>query len=113
MGLKKYKRHSAVARSRKQWAYVRHEAKKRDGFKCLECGSRHRLEVHHIESVRVAPLKAYELSNLATLCGRCHARVTRIEIGLGTVNPAREAWKSLVNEMTSPSISKELQCSNQ
>lgn len=110
---KRYHRHSAVARSRKQWAYVRHEAKRRDGFRCVQCGARGRLEVDHIMPVRTHPLLAYELSNLQTLCPADHARKTRIEIGLGTVDPARDAWRRLVNETTNPSNRKELQCSNQ
>ena len=43
----------------------------RDGWACLKCGKRARLECHHIK-----PLKdggsLYEHSNLETLCRSCH-----------------------------------------
>lgn len=105
--MKRYHRHSAVTIARRQWKSVRHLALKRDGFKCSECGRRGRLECHHIESVRKAPLKAYDLANIAVLCVACHARHTRLEIGLGKENPARDAWRELVHEMSNPSIEKE------
>ncbi len=106
---KRYRRHSAVVIARKQWKGVRHAALKRDGFKCTECGRRGRLECHHVKPVRTHPLLAYELSNIAVLCVACHARHTRLEVGMGTENPAREAWRGLVNELQSPSTRKELQ----
>ena len=106
--MKRYHRYSAVVRARKQWKAVRHAALKRDAFKCTECGGRGRLECHHVKPVRTHPLLAYELSNVVTLCVACHARHTRIEVGMGEENPAREAWKALVRELSKPSR-KELQ----
>lgn len=93
---KEYKRHSERVTRSRRWKALRMQALERDGWQCVQCGERRRLEVDHIEPVRDAPEKAFDLRNLQCLCGRCHARKTRIEIGLGRPDPAREAWKQLV-----------------
>jgi 5-methylcytosine-specific restriction endonuclease McrA len=99
MGLKRYDRHSAAVLRSPRWPALRLAAKRRDGFRCVQCGARDRLEVDHIEPVRRAPERAFDLTNLQSLCVACHARKTRIEIGLGETDPRREAWKQLVKEM--------------
>ena len=44
----------------------------RDGHRCMECGStKSRLEVHHITPIKAGG--ADTISNLITLCPRCHA----------------------------------------
>lgn len=108
MGLRnEYKRHSARVTRSSRWKALRMQALDRDGWQCVQCGARHRLEVDHIEPVRNRPDLSFALSNLQCLCGRCHARKTRIEIGLGRSDPARDAWKSLVRETgQSPSPTK-------
>lgn len=47
---------------------------KRDGHKCQmpDCGSRKRLNVHHIHPWSKASLMRYETYNLITLCRKCH-----------------------------------------
>lgn len=45
---------------------------KRDGYKCVICGSRDNLHVHHIVPVSVRP--DHSEHNLITLCIRCHDR---------------------------------------
>lgn len=97
MGLmRNHMRHSARVTRTARWKALRLEAVRRDGWQCVQCPERRRLEVDHILSVRTHPARAFDLSNLQTLCGRCHARKTRIEIGLGRPDPARAAWKRLV-----------------
>ena len=96
MGVKRYG--SAVYRS-PRWKAVRQEAKRRDGWQCVKCEARGRLEVDHIKPVRTHPELAFDLANLQTLCVPCHSRKTRIEIGLGEPNPARDAWRQLVADM--------------
>lgn len=99
MGLKDHKRHSARVTRGPRWKALRMQALDRDDWQCVQCGERRRLEIDHIEAVRHRPDLSYTLSNLQTLCGRCHARKTRIEIGLGRPDPKREAWKSLLRDM--------------
>lgn len=97
MGLKDYQRHSAAIIRDKRWPALRLAAKRRDGFKCVRCGSRGRLEVDHIKPVREAPDLAFDLTNLQTLCVRCHSRKTKSEVGFGPeVDPRRQAWRELL-----------------
>jgi 5-methylcytosine-specific restriction endonuclease McrA len=100
MGLKRYDRYSAAIIRTPRWKALRQQAKRRDGFKCVQCGASGDLEVDHIKPVRTHPELAYELGNLQTLCVRCHSRKTRIEIGLGEVDPKRQAWRDLVHELS-------------
>ena len=98
MGLKDYKRHSARITRTARWKALRQEALRRDGWCCVRCPERRRLEVDHILPVKTHPELAFALSNLQCLCGPCHSRKTRIEIGLGRPDPKRDAWKKLVRE---------------
>ena len=74
-------------------------ALERDGWACVQCGERRGLEVDHVQPVKTHPELSFSLGNLQCLCGKCHSRKTRIEIGLGQLNPKREAWKKLVNDL--------------
>lgn len=114
MGLR-YDRHGAAVYRSRRWPALRTQAKRRDGFRCVSCGAVGRLEVDHIKPVRSHPELSFELTNLQSLCGSCHARKTRIEIGLDPLNPARQAWRSAVQELRrKPSQhSKEQPCWNQ
>ncbi|PRY86774.1 HNH endonuclease [Donghicola tyrosinivorans] len=100
MGLiKEYKRHSARVTRSARWKSLRLQALERDDWKCVQCGERRRLEVDHIKPVRTHPELSFSLANLQCLCGPCHSRKTRIEIGLGRPDPKRDAWKKLVRDM--------------
>lgn len=101
MGVKTYRRHSARITRTRRWKALRLEALRRDGFACRGCGARGPLEVDHIEPVRTRPELAWELGNLQALCGACHSRKTRIEIGLGRNDPARDAWRAAVRDLSS------------
>lgn len=94
-----YARHSAKVTRGPRWKAMRMQALDRDEWRCVECGERRRLECDHIQPVRDRPDLAFVLANLQILCGRCHARKTRIEVGMGRPNPAREAWKKLLRGM--------------
>jgi len=51
----------------------RKEVFKRDGHKCVKCGSTDNLEAHHIIPWSVAPELRINLNNGETLCNSCHA----------------------------------------
>lgn len=57
-----------------RWQQVRRRVFRRDGVKCLDCGSRDsELHCHHIIPARTIPFKRfYDEDNLATLCRDCH-----------------------------------------
>ena len=99
MALKDYARHSAKITRTPRWKALRVKALDRDEWRCVQCNERRGLEVDHVLPVRDRPDLAWSIDNLQCLCGRCHARKTRIEIGLGRPDPAREAWKKLVRDL--------------
>ncbi|MBT8474849.1 MAG: HNH endonuclease [Rhodobacteraceae bacterium] len=98
MGMR-FQRHGRWVYRDKRWPALRIAAKRRDGFKCVQCGARHRLEVDHIEPVRTHPELSFELTNLQTLCGKCHASKTRIECGHVPLSPERQKWRDLLRDM--------------
>lgn len=102
MGLARWPRHSRAVLKTRRWQALRMEALRRDGFACVQCGARSRLEVDHIESVRTKPERAFDLSNLQTLCVRHHSAKTRRECGLPEISPQRQAWRDLLKKDSSP-----------
>ncbi|KGB81965.1 MAG: HNH endonuclease signature motif containing protein [Pseudomonadota bacterium] len=94
-----YARHSAKVTRGPRWKALRMQALDRDGWQCVQCGARHRLEVDHIEPVRDRPDLSYSLGNLQCLCGRCHARKTRLEVGHTPLPPERQKWRNLLRDM--------------
>jgi len=59
-----------------KWKHTRLRAMRRDGYRCQLCKRYGRLtpatEVHHIEHLEDNPSRAYDLSNLISLCHQCH-----------------------------------------
>ncbi|MEK7324714.1 MAG: HNH endonuclease [Chloroflexota bacterium] len=54
------------------WSERSRAAKRRDGYRCVECGRNTGLHAHHI--VPLSKGGSNDLSNLKTLCGDCHAK---------------------------------------
>jgi len=96
---REYKRYSAKVTRGPRWKALRMMALDRDEWRCQHCGDRRRLECHHIEPVKTHPQLAYTLSNLLILCGSCHAKVTRIEVGHKPLPPKRQEWRDLLSSM--------------
>ena len=97
--MRDYFRFSRAVIRDKRWPALRLQAKRRDGFKCVQCGARGRLEVDHIKPVRDAPDLAFELTNLQTLCVSCHSKKTIVESGLQNDFPHREKWLKYVQSL--------------
>ncbi|UOM34862.1 HNH endonuclease [Acuticoccus sp. I52.16.1] len=93
-----YRRHSKAVTRGARWAALRLEALRRDGFECVACGHRGRLEVDHILPVRDRPDLAHDLTNLQSLCGGCHASKTAREVGFAPLPPERKAWRDLLTK---------------
>lgn len=96
MGLR-YERHSKRVCATPRWQALRWQILERDGFACVECGKRGRLEVDHIKPVRDNPELSFEPSNLQCLCPACHTRKTRIECGHKPASPDRLKWRVAVS----------------
>ena len=56
------------------WARLRRRVFDRDGWQCVVCHSRARLECDHIEGL--AEGGTNELTNLRTVCRPCHLRMS-------------------------------------
>ena len=95
----RYERHSKRVLRSRQWQALRWEILERDGFACVQCGARGRLEVDHIHPVRTHPELSFERDNLQSLCPACHTRKTRVECGHKPASPARLKWREAVAEI--------------
>lgn len=100
MGMRRrFPDHGAKHRRGQRWKALRQAALRRDGWQCVQCGARGRLEVDHIRPVKDAPELAFDLSNLQVLCPSCHTKKTRIEAGFSPPDPKRAAWREAVSEL--------------
>lgn len=61
-----------------KWEKTRAEFLKGMDF-CNDCGSRERLQVHHIDGLGPKGPRGHDPFNLETLCHSCHSRRTRAE----------------------------------
>lgn len=61
-----------------RWRQTRERALRRDRYQCQECKRYGRVRqattVHHIIFLEDCPEKAYDLTNLVSLCATCHNR---------------------------------------
>jgi hypothetical protein len=53
------------------WLYVKILVQKRDGRKCVECGSKNKLHIHHL-TYKNHFEEHKHLSDMITLCEACH-----------------------------------------
>lgn len=112
MGVSHFQRHSRQVTKTRRWQRVRSLVLRRDGFRCVNCGTAGRLEVDHIKPVRTDPDLAFDLSNLQSLCSTCHTRKTRVELGQKTEPMSveqihnRRKWRLFVSDMETPALRK-------
>ena len=93
-------RYSRPVLKSKRWQVLRHFVLERDGWACVDCGTRKgRLEIDHIKPVRTHPDLAFDPANCAVRCPACHTRKTRIECGHPEKSPARKAWDRAVADL--------------
>ena len=90
-------RHFAALNQRR-WRLLRRGTFERDGWRCVRCGKAGRLEADHIVPLAKGG-DPYDKANLQTLCRGCHVEKTKTDTGIRP-DPAREAWRALVREMT-------------
>ncbi|MFC4169617.1 HNH endonuclease signature motif containing protein [Teichococcus aestuarii] len=84
---REYDRARGSARQRgydAQWERLRAEVlRERPCCEAPGCGSRERLNVDHIVSVRLAPERRLDRTNLRVLCQPCHSARTARDQGFG------------------------------
>lgn len=83
----------------RHWARLRRLALRRDGFACVQCGARSNLECDHKVSIRKAPDRAFDLTNLQTLCITCHTKKTNEEMNRRPI-AGRAEWTELLRGRT-------------
>ena len=88
-------RHYA-ALDRKRWELLRRRIFERDNWRCVECGRAGRLECDHVIPLAKGGAP-YDRNNLQSLCRNCHIQKTSADSKPS--DPARDAWKSLVEEI--------------
>lgn len=59
---------------------MKEKVKKRDNYKCVECGKKEELVIHHIDYDKTN----CEMDNLITLCKECHYK---------TIGDNGDRWK--------------------
>jgi len=59
-----------------------------------------RLEVDHVLPVRSHPELRFELSNLQSLCRRCHSAKTAREIGFRIPSEGAQQWAIAITELS-------------
>ena len=95
-----YANHSARVCRSPRWKALRMAALERDGWACVQFPERRGLEVDHVLPVRTHPELSFSLGNLQCLCGKCHARKTRLEVGHKALPPERQKWRDLLKTPT-------------
>ncbi|WP_323735882.1 HNH endonuclease [Methanosphaera sp. ISO3-F5] len=78
------------------------DIRKRDKQQCFICGSRERLQVHHIYGVKDYGFLFSDISNGITLCEKCHCKYHQL---YQEVNPYTWSQFLLKNEWNATSIS--------
>lgn len=69
----------AATRGKPAYNAWRKEVLERDCFSCVLCGSKDKLEVHHIKPYALFPILRTDPTNGITLCKKCHKAVHRGE----------------------------------
>lgn len=103
----KWNRHSKRITRGPRWKALRMAILERDGFVCVACGARGRLEVDHIQSVRLRPDLAYAPANLQALCTVCHSKKTNAEMGRKPASKDRLQWRRAVIDLMATTKSNE------
>ncbi|MGL5752631.1 MAG: HNH endonuclease [Paraclostridium sp.] len=62
-----------------EWKEIKNLVLKRDGNKCIKCGSSNNLQIHHTTYVNIFN-ESENLDDLITLCSKCHMEEHNIEI---------------------------------
>ena len=64
-----------LIRKSKEYQEWRLEVYKRDNFECVVCGSKEKINAHHILGFKEYPEERFNVKNGVTLCEKCHIKV--------------------------------------
>ena len=78
----------------RHWQSIRLWILARDGYACVQCGKRNRLEVDHIQARHNGGND--DLDNLQTLCRKCHIIKTKVDLGQEICQES-ENWDEFTN----------------
>lgn len=92
-----------------RWQALRHAVLERDGWRCVLCGERGKLEVDHEVPLHVDPTRAWDPANCRSLCVSCHLDKSLRELG-HEPDPERRAWRKAVAELATNRARKETPC---
>ena len=84
-----------------RWRRLRSHILTRDGYACRAClregrGVRAARIVHHVQPVRQAPERAFDVRNLESVCFTCHRSKHEQEI---VPDPTQRAWNHFYREL--------------
>lgn len=83
----------------RRWAKTRRAVFERDGYRCVRCGRRGRLECDHVIPLQDEPGQdPFDIARLQTLCRTCHVEKTRAE-NRRPRTPEEQAWEAFVAEL--------------
>lgn len=68
-----------IATSREVQPELRQMVFKRDGYKCVKCGSTENLHCHHVEGIRWEPIESADIDKCMTTCKNCHIEIHKQE----------------------------------
>lgn len=82
------------------WDNIRKQVYMRDGHRCVMCGKRGKLHAHHIIPVKIS--NDNSLSNLVSVCNKCHRKLEEIGFAIlergGGRSEIRRAELTLIAE---------------
>jgi 5-methylcytosine-specific restriction endonuclease McrA len=81
-----------------RWRGLRLQALRRDGWRCVRCAARGRLEVDHRQPRERRPDLAWALDNLQTLCRACHIDKTKSESRDG-LSEQKKQWLQAIDAL--------------
>ena len=84
----------------KNWENIRKLVYRRDGNRCVLCGQKGKLHAHHLVPVRISHDNS--ISNLVSVCEKCHRRLETIGFAIleqgGSRADVRKAELTLIME---------------
>ena len=83
---------------RRRWNALRLRILERDGYACVHCGARGRMEVDHIIPVDAGGA-AWDPANLQTLERTCHLAKTALERGTTPGQRTRARWDGVIRRL--------------